>query len=29
MTDNEFLRFLEEHPELWGVVVDVLKNHHF
>ena len=29
MTDNEFLCFLKEHPELWGVVVDVLKNHHF
>lgn len=26
MTDNEFLRFLKEHPELWGVVMDVLKN---
>lgn len=27
MTDNEFLRFLKEHPELWGVVMDVLMNH--
>lgn len=27
MTDNEFLRFLKEHPELWSVVMDVLKNH--
>lgn len=28
MTNSEFLRFLKEHPELWGVVMDVLKNHH-
>lgn len=27
MTDNEFLRFLKERPELWGVVMDVLMNH--
>ena len=28
MTDNEFLSFLKDHPELWGVVMDALKNHH-
>ena len=28
MTDNEFLHFLKEHTELWGVVRDVLKNLH-
>ena len=28
MTDNEFLRFLKEHPKFWGVVMDVLKNYH-
>lgn len=27
MTDNEFLCFLKERPELWGVVMDVLMNH--
>lgn len=27
MTDNEFLRFLKERPELWDVVMDVLMNH--
>lgn len=28
MTDNEFLRFLKERPELWGVVMDALMNYH-
>lgn len=27
MTDEEFMTFLKEHPELWGIVMDTLKNH--
>ncbi len=28
MTDDEFQEMLKQHPELWGVVMDVLKNYH-
>lgn len=27
MCDDVFLALLRQHPELWGIVMDVLKNH--
>lgn len=28
ITDKEFMIVLKEHPEIWGLVMDALKNHH-
>lgn len=27
MPDDEFLAYLKEHPELWGIVMSVLLEH--